>query len=153
MGVGKRGNDLVARWSDKDIDDIFKTYEDATVTKIIEAFAYIGEQFVNAARRNGTYTDRTGNLRSSIGYVIVINGDVVRKHVATKSDATADVEALIESVRGLYRGIVLIGFAGMNYAAAVESVGGNHKYDVITSSVPTNERVKQLMEKVISRAA
>jgi hypothetical protein len=35
----------------------------------------IGEQFITDARLNGTYTDRTGNLRSSIGYVILRNGE------------------------------------------------------------------------------
>lgn len=38
--------------------------------KFIQSLSYIGEEFVNRARMINTYEDQTGNLRSSIGYVI-----------------------------------------------------------------------------------
>src|SRR5438046_5197579 len=34
----------------------------------------IGETFVTNARLNGAYADQSGNLRSSVGYVILKNG-------------------------------------------------------------------------------
>lgn len=40
---------------------------------------YIGEQCVNAARDSDGYKDRTGNLRSSTGYILVRDGRVVRQ--------------------------------------------------------------------------
>jgi len=40
--------------------------EMATISRL----QYIGETFINDARTNGNYLDQTGNLRSSIGYVI-----------------------------------------------------------------------------------
>lgn len=44
---------------------------------IIYNFSVIGEKVVNEAKQSGSYTDRTGNLRSSIGYIIVADGKIV----------------------------------------------------------------------------
>lgn len=38
---------------------------------------YVGEQCLNAARSTNSYKDQTGNLRSSLGYIVVSNGKVV----------------------------------------------------------------------------
>lgn len=45
----------------------------------INALNYVGLQCVTEARKNGRYTDQTGNLRSSIGYAIIENGKVISK--------------------------------------------------------------------------
>ena len=37
----------------------------------------VGEECVNYARVNGGYLDQTGNLRSSIGYVVMDNGKII----------------------------------------------------------------------------
>ncbi len=100
----------------------------------IEALAYIGEKFINDSRRNGSYTDRTGNLRSSIGYVIAINGKIQDEKVSGNKP-TGRAEAMNfanEIVSNYNKGLVLVGFAGMEYAAYVESKG----YDVISNSTP-----------------
>jgi hypothetical protein len=97
---------------------------------------YIGETFVTLARDNGAYTDRTGNLRNSIGYLIMLDGKVVRDNFQRASqkageDGVKTGRAVAERVAKQFpKGIVLICVAGMNYAAAVESKG----FDVITSS-------------------
>lgn len=94
----------------------------------------VGEQFVIDARRSGDYTDRTGNLRSSIGYVILKNGKTVAenfKQVKNGPDGVPAAQALVAELKGKFKfGYVLIVVAGMDYAAAVESKG----FDVITSS-------------------
>ena len=41
---------------------------------IIRNLRYLGEKCINEARDSGSYSDRTGNLRASIGYVLVSNG-------------------------------------------------------------------------------
>lgn len=41
---------------------------------ILSRLVRIGEQFVTNARERGTYQDQTGNLRNSIGYVVLKNG-------------------------------------------------------------------------------
>lgn len=52
-----------------------KKMEDA----ILYNLAYIGERCVTEARTGHTYTDRTGNLTSSMGYVLVKDGQIIRQ--------------------------------------------------------------------------
>lgn len=40
---------------------------------------YVGLECVKEARESGKYTDRTGNLRSSVGYAILEDGKVISK--------------------------------------------------------------------------
>ncbi len=105
------------------------------IAKLITAMCYVGEQCINEARNNGDYIDRTGNLRSSIGYVVLNNGNAVKqagfKKYKKGSYGKAEGEALLQDLMTKYtKGIVLIVVAGMNYASYVESLGRN----VLTSS-------------------
>lgn len=116
---------------EKAISSSKQRIEDALVMRLQR----IGEQFVANARSSGNYQDRTGNLRSSIGYVIVKNGlQLVGSDWVMIREGKAGIvvgKKLIEEMsRRFPTGIVLICVAGMDYAAAVESKG----YDVITSS-------------------
>ncbi len=93
----------------------------------------VGEQFVNDARNTQTYQDQTGNLRSSIGYIIAKDGIIIQENIEGKAEGKAYAkEVANEVLRENTSGFVLIGVAGMSYAAAVESKG----YSVITSSIP-----------------
>ena len=101
--------------------------------RIIWALAMVGENFVNDARTIRTYKDQTGNLRSSIGYIIARDGNIIQENIEGKAEGRAQAkETANEVLRENNRGFVLIVVAGMEYAAAVESKG----YDVITGSVP-----------------
>lgn len=98
--------------------------------RIIYNLSYVGEQCVNETRSNGSYTDRTGNLRSSTGYVIVKNGKIVRisdfTSVKNGSDGSKDGATFARRlVKKFPEGIVLIIVAGMNYAAYVSAKGYN----------------------------
>lgn len=124
---------------------------------------YVGESFVNMARRIGSYRDRTGNLRGSIGYAIVKGGQILKFSVTaeikkeevlrdgvkslrrTKSGAESakiEIERLAK-MNSSRKGYVLIGIAGMSYAAAVESKG----FDVISGSVPSAEKLLQELKE------
>lgn len=46
---------------------------------IIKQLSYIGEECVKTARERGNYNDITGNLRSSIGYVVLYDGKPVKQ--------------------------------------------------------------------------
>jgi len=103
---------------------------------IIAALKRLGEECVRVARIEGNYIDQTGNLRSSIGYVLVANGVIVDSNFDTansdqdgKGVATGRAFAE-EKARQYSTGYALIVVAGMNYAAAVES----RSRDVLTSS-------------------
>ena len=117
--------------------------------KFITALSYIGEEFVNKARSINTYQDQTGNLRSSIGYVIAKNGRVLRKNYkqvggankgVTKGLNLADKAAAEHS-----DGIVLIVTAGMEYGLYVESMG----YDVLSGSIPNRSQVLSSFHQMI----
>lgn len=85
------------------------------------------------------FTDRTNNLRSSIGYVLYKDGEKIRANFVTagagkEGDGANGVQtgsAYAEEVAKEYpKGFVLVLCAGMNYASYVEAKG----FDVIASA-------------------
>ena len=126
---------------DKKIEIQIKRAEKAILKKL----SYIGESALIEARSSGDYMDQTGNLRSSVGYVILNNGNVVSMSSFDSVRATATngkskgLEA-INSLRPEYsNGYVLLVVAGMDYAVYVEALGRN----VLSSS--------KLMAEIMSR--
>lgn len=104
---------------------------------IIRILQYAGEKFVKDARDGlkispsvfpkGDYTDRTANLRSSIGYFVLNNGNIIHSEIYGTAEGIAAGRDLLATIqKSDYQ---LIGVAGMDYASAVESKG----YNVITS--------------------
>lgn len=119
-----------------------------TVKKgIINNFIRIGEECIKTATEAGSYRDRTGNLRSSIGYVILVDGSIYQSAQASKTkdgdEGLATFKKVLPEIQGKYKsGIALIVVAGMSYAVYVESRGS----DVLTSAELQAEKlVKQLI--------
>lgn len=112
---------------------------------LIMELQVIGEKVVNHARdlRPPTsFTDRTGNLRASIGYVIYVNGRPYHKdfkdQTGNNGEGRRAGEELADSIAKEYKkGIALVVVAGMNYAAYVEA----HNLDVLTSAEHLAERL------------
>lgn len=118
---------------DKRLKDFLRTIE----KRQIERLQYLGELCVSHARsipKEIGFTDQTGNLRSSIGYVIFKNGISVHSNYETVLKGNEGVKAgkeLSKKVGSKYSdGIVLVVTAGMNYALYVEAKGR----DVLTSA-------------------
>lgn len=89
---------------------------------IIRRLQYLGEKCVNEARDNGDYSDITGNLRGSIGYVVVANGKIVNKDFQSDGGSAGTGKALAEKLAAqIETGFALIVVAGMNYALYVEA--------------------------------
>lgn len=100
-------------------------------TRSIKAFTYVGEVCLREARINGNYRDRTGNLRNSIGYVVLRNGKTVAESGFSQTEGGSQGEKVLSDLKKKYPfGIVLIVVAGMNYAAYVEA----RNYNVLTSA-------------------
>lgn len=127
-------------------------YIDAQAERIEEEavsnLEYAGEQAVATARQTQSYTDRSGNLRSSVGYVVVKDGEIVRKSGFVKvkdgDDGVSEGERFAVSLAGRYpEGIVLIVVAGKNYAVYVARKG----YDVLDSAQLEAENI---LEKLSS---
>ena len=101
--------------------------------RIIWALSQTGESFANDAKEFGSYTDHTGNLRSSVGYIIARDGNILTgKFEGTPEGKIQGQKIADEVLRENTKGFILICVAGMGYAAAVESKGK----DVITGSIP-----------------
>ena len=108
------------------IGDKLTSAVEAKKRVIADALCYVGERCLIEARDGGTYTDQTGNLRSSIGYVL-INGQVLQYACADKvKDGSEGVSQGLQYLRSRIqkasrKGIILIVTAGMNYAEYVET--------------------------------
>lgn len=142
---------------------IRKAIEDDIALKrslIIEKLCVAGEQAVNEARTSHTYQDQTGNLTSSIGYAVFVDGEAVQigdfnPVPATEGDGslgTVTGREFAESLAmQLNRGIVLVVVAGMKYAKYVAAKGYNvldSSYTLAKDLVPA--LLKELMEDIES---
>lgn len=89
----------------------------------------VGEACVAEAVENGNYTDRTGNLRGSIGYVVAVDGQVVSeggfRKVADGEDGPREGKSLAYAKASESTGTVLVLVAGMKYAEMVADKGYN----------------------------
>ena len=99
------------------------------VEVLINKLSYIGEGALRIAREKGSYTDRTGNLRNSTGYVIAVDGQITARagFKSKNEDGAAFAEELARTTDGK---AVLVVCAGMNYATYVSRRG----YDVLDSA-------------------
>ena len=139
------------------IDKIVNESKKKVELKILTMLKFIGESAVSYARDNHGYTDRTGNLTSSIGYVICKRGEIIEEssfeQVSSNINSGESKEKGSEIGRTYAETIakdfpndyVLVVVAGMNYAAYVERLG----YDVLAGSKIEAEKIaKQLVEKL-----
>lgn len=97
---------------------------------LLDEFRRTGEQFIADARNIRTYQDQTGNLRSSIGYALFKDGQMLEQ-TFPGGDVTGSGGTLAKWVANSYkRGYLLVVVAGMFYAQYVEA----KSYDVLTGS-------------------
>lgn len=134
------------------IINVFSELNEKISNTSLEALQYMGEQFVNNARARGNYRDRTGNLRSSIGYIILNDGNIIERNFEKAGKGNdgntgrAKGEDVAADLAFLYpKGMILIGVAGMEYAYWVET---RHHLDVITGSIPENDYLKSILDEI-----
>jgi len=138
---------LIPGFSQGDVDGRIDRFTVSIEQRIIWTLAMVGENFVNDARSIRTYKDQTGNLRSSIGYIIARDGNIIQENIEGKAEGRSQAKKIADEVlKENRKGFVLIVIAGMEYAAAVESKG----YDVITGSVPAAKALLKLKIKEYS---
>jgi len=140
--------DLTPQFDGGDIDDTFDGWFLSIEDKIFEILKYAGEQFVNAARNLRTYLDQTGNLRSSIGFVIALDGKIKEENITGDSVGVAAAKETVQEVLSDNdNGFVLIGVAGMQYAGFVESRG----FDVISGNAIEAQNILQRLVNEVLR--
>lgn len=119
------------------IDDILKKELQAIEDNVLGILQRVGEEFVTDARSalninagafpKGDFTDQTANLRSSIGYFLLNNGEVVAESLSGTAEGVLAAKEPLLNHSG--RGYSIMGVAGMEYASYLESMG----YNVISS--------------------
>lgn len=143
-----------AAFSKGEVHGTFADYALRIHRAIETVMQFIGEECVRIAREKGTYNDITGNLRNSVGYVLVRNGDIICKNfeerVASKVVDAANGKGILqgqalaeELAKRFTKGYALIVVAGMHYAHYVESLNK----DVLDSAERyAQQRVPRLMQ-------
>lgn len=127
---------MALKWTNqRDLDLEFIRVKEEYDRKAIVFLQTVGERVVKYAREHGTYTDQTGNLRHSIGYVIVQYGKVVTENFSNGQGFPEAQENARKSALSVVQNLpktktFLVWVAGMEYARYVEAKG----YDVIEGS-------------------
>lgn len=153
-----RKGGLTPMWSDREVERWFDYFVDRAEERIYRLLQRAGEEFVKIARKKGNYEDRTGNLRSSIGYVIVKDGDILTENYEQSSTGTdkqtgiREAKRLVSELVSIYSdGWVLIGVAAMPYAVYVEAI---HNLDVISVATEhTEDWIKKQSRILFSKLA
>lgn len=142
-----------AQFTTEVVRERFEAFLQEIVRRQVEALQQLGEMCVAHARsipKEQGFEDQTGNLRSSIGYVVFVDGVAVHslyEEVKGGSIGAKTGEALAHKVGQGTQGVCLVVTAGMNYALHVESRGR----DVIASAEQLAEReLPRMIEQLIS---
>ena len=125
----------------------------------IRALVGVGIETVNyIVDRSGeaSWFDDTGNLRSSIGFVILDEGKIIERYGFKKAKNGAEgvrigmefSEIIASRVSEFSHGLVLIIVAGMEYAAYVEAMENK---DVLASSKFVAKRILEDKIREINR--
>ena len=142
---------------DSAIDEWVEDFVGRKNHDIIRDMCYVGEQCINQARSVNSYKDQTGNLRSSIGYVVVEDGNIIQMSSfetvppknpkqGDKYTGSEDGKSFAKELASQYpSGICLIVVAGMKYATYVSAKG----LDVLDSAeLLADKEVSKILKKL-----
>lgn len=148
---------LVPKFTKADIRKQMEAQMQNIEKAILSRLEYVGQEFVKMAREKtastGGFNDITGNLRSSIGFVVLKDGRLVSENFEIANSGSDKTTGLKEAKRfanelknDFATGYALIVVAGMDYAAAVEN---RHHKDVITgSSLIAEANLRRAMQRL-----
>jgi hypothetical protein len=137
-----------------DVQKRFDAFLDQIERQQIKRLQKLGEMCVNHARsipKEQGFEDQTGNLRSSIGYMVFVDGVAIHSFYNQIKEGSTGIkagEALAKEIGGKHQqGVCLVVTAGMNYALHVESRGR----DVLTGAEHLAEKeLPKMLEKLVS---
>lgn len=61
---------LIPLWTDSDVNSFYSYFTDRADYMIFQMLSGAGEEYIRVARKLDSYKNHTGNLRSSVGYMI-----------------------------------------------------------------------------------
>ncbi|KUJ56448.1 hypothetical protein AR686_07755 [Chryseobacterium aquaticum subsp. greenlandense] len=147
------------RFNMSDINSYLQKRLDTLDGLMLRNLNYLGMECVNLAKSLDTYTDRTGNLRNSIGYVVVKHGNVVssvfeegsRGPDYNSQETPGEVvgEAFAKSLAKEFgNGYAVIVVAGMEYASYVEDV--KHLDVIAPAKSFAQTRINQIAQSIVN---
>lgn len=143
---------IEAQFTKEEVQERFDAFLGQIQKQQIKRLQMLGEMCVNHARsvpKETGFEDQTGNLRSSIGYAVFVDGVAVHTLYNEVGGGTIGAKAgqeLSAKIGERTNGVCLVVTAGMNYALYVESRGR----DVIASAEQLAEReLPRMLEKLI----
>lgn len=129
--------------------------------EICKALTYLGEQCVARIRDRGadeSWIDRTGNLRSSIGYGVYDKGKEYMtsafETVLSGSSGSTIGKSRLNALSALYADTYsLVVVAGMSYAGYVEAIENKDVLDStrLWAATEVGRYVRKAMEKAVHR--
>lgn len=137
-----------------EVDAYLKAEAERIRMLTIRALSYLGEQCVKVARDRApelSWIDQTGNLRSSIGYIITHKGNIAQysdfQQVKQGSEGSkAGKDFALEIAKRFSNEYVLVVVAGMNYAEYVEA--RDNKDVLSTPELFAKKELPGMMEKL-----
>lgn len=138
---------IIPQFTKEDLQKRLDKFLEQIKLQQIKRLQMLGEKCVIHARsipKEQGFEDQTGNLRSSIGYAVFVDGVAVHSFYDEIKGGSIGVKTgydLAKKIGEKTDGVCLVVTAGMNYAQYVESKGR----DVITSAEHLAERELPVM--------
>ena len=126
----------MAETTDREIAEWIDDFIDDTMMETASIVSKIGEDALTISREEHLYLTQTGNLQSSCGFTVTLDGTALTRTDFTPKPGMVNPDGNTGSREGkaymeqclqqkLDKGISLIMVAGMDYAGKVEDRGGD----------------------------
>lgn len=143
----------------KDVTNYLRRGEERANMLIVRALSMLGEKCVIEAKdrpQEKSWFDQSGNLRSSIGYVIVHNGNIIKYNgfiqVKQGTEGPLKGKKLAQEIAMRNTtGYALVVVAGMNYAEYVEAM--ENKNVLASAELFAKKELPKMMVKLKSQIA
>lgn len=117
--------------------------------RILRNLNHLGMQCITIAKSLDTYQDRTGNLRNSIGYLILKDGQMIDSSFESGEGGENGKKHAEKVSKNYPEGYALIVVAGMEYAGYVEYV---HDLPVLAPAENfAKGKAEQIMKNIIAK--
>lgn len=143
------------------IDEIVKHLKEETlkvIGEVVAELSKIGDEVVQGIVNGETssWNDQTGNLRSSIGYIVTVEGEIKDeggfRNYAGATEGASKGREFARSLSYQYpKGIALIIVAGMDYAAYVEAM--DNKTVLAQGELEAKRLINEMVQKLNQRYA
>lgn len=142
-----------------EIDSFFSETIQQVEVQIINTLSVLGDKCISEAKdrpQEASWFDQSGNLRSSIGYVIVAKGRIIKNsgfnQVKQGSEGIREGKSLAEELARKYSsGYALIVVVGMNYAELVEAM--DNKVVLASAELLARRELPNMMVKLKTQVA